>query len=92
MPVGLPYQTPFLALIASGFNQLTNSGLQRLALERSTVNLTVQYLDSNLLLSLGSDFPFPANFTSSDVVVCAGFQFASPISGARSSGKKDRVI
>lgn len=69
-------------LTVAGFNQLTNSGLQRLASERPTVNLTLQFLDSGQLLTLGTAFPFPAGFESSDVVVCAGFQFASPILGA----------
>lgn len=68
-------------LTSIGFNQLTNSGLQRLVADRPTVNLTLQYLESNQLLALGAAFPFPAGFESSDAVVCAGFQFASPISG-----------
>lgn len=72
-------------IFPSGFNQLTHDGLKKVVLDYPQTNLSLQYLDLNTLLALGAQFPFPIGFEESDVVICAGFQFAAPISGTSSS-------
>ena len=64
-----------------GFNQLTYNGLQKVVSEFPQTNLSLLFLDAVQLLTLGNQFPFPAGYDKSDVVVAAGFQFAGPISG-----------